>query len=63
MDVPLGEPEKDEGNARVTKSVVKWPIGASRAEEDWRDIRLLNRQNIIADVSNLLFHNNYLSVK
>ena len=63
MDVPLGLTERDEGNARVMKSVVRWPIGVPHAEEGWRDTQMPNQENIIADVSKFLFHNNDLSVK
>ena len=63
MDVPLGLTERDEGNARVMKFVVRWPIGVPHAGEGWRDTQMPNQQNIIVDVSKFLFHNNDLSVK
>ena len=50
MEDPLGLPEGDEGNARVMKFVVRWPIDVLRAEEDWRVKQMPNQQNIIADV-------------
>ena len=63
MDVRLGVPERDEGNARVMKFVARWPIGVPHAGEGWRDTQRPNQQNIMTGVRNFFFHNNDLSVK